>query len=650
MLKRVLIANRGEIASRVIHVARSLGIETVAVYSQADAHMPFVRLADEAYEIKDTPSQGAYMRGEEICEVALRVGACALHPGYGFLSERAEFARLCEQAGLIFIGPHSSVIERLGFKDDAKREAASISIPVIEGYYGTNQEREYLLKEGRNLGPPLMIKPVAGGGGRGMRRVENLSSFEEALESAQRESLSVFGDSRVLLERLLKDPRHIECQILGDHYGHILHLFERDCSLQRRHQKVMEEAPAPHLSMRTRKALGEAAVALAKHVGYVGAGTVEFLVDSYEDERFYFMEMNTRLQVEHPITEEVTGLNLIEWQLRIAGGEPLTLKQEDIVLKGCAIEARLYAEDPNHNFLPSTGTIGVLNLPHGSSIRVDTGVETGSVISECYDPMVAKIIAKGDTRQDALNRLEQALEATVVLGIETNRHFLKALVQDFRVQKGGVDIGFIDQNMEALCPSISEVHPFLIEKAVSVLLEEEKRVLCSKDQQSPWSIHDGFSLMESALSYGDFLINGVEKRVVLRWNRDQLIGLKSHDAIAESAECIHIWLDSKNHTVFAEGYGSSIRVKRILHPALDRKTFLQAQDSSSFVEAPLHGRLLALLVHEGGFVDRGQPLVVLEAMKMEHTLVAPCSGSVRYGIVSIGACVSQGMRLAEIIP
>jgi len=648
---RVLVANRGEIACRIIHVARSLGISTVAVYSHADVHMPFVRLADEAHLIEDTPLSGAYMRGEAIIDVALRTRASALHPGYGFLSERADFARLCEQAGLIFVGPHSSVIERLGLKDEAKRQAVAVSIPIIEGYYGREQEREILIQEAKKLGTPLMIKPVAGGGGRGMRRVEDLSRFEEALDSAQREAQSVFGDHHVLLERLLLAPRHIECQILADTHGHVIHLFERDCSLQRRHQKVIEEAPAPNLSQKTRHALGEASVALAKHVGYVGAGTVEFLVESSNSENFYFMEMNTRLQVEHPVTEEVTGCNLIEWQLRIAAGEPLTLRQEDIKIKGCAIEARLYAEDPNTGFLPSTGTLGLLELPHHPQVRVETGVEAGVVISELYDPMVAKIIAKGSTREEALSRLDQSLQETVVVGVTTNSAFLRTLCQEPQVQAGSVDIGFIDRHLDTLCPPSREPDLVTIKEALAALVDSEKKTLPLGEWQSPWDVIDGFSLMEDQISHGYFLINGREKSLRLVWNRGHLVGVESYRA--EKGEChstLRTWVDQHTHTAFCVHSGYPIRLQRACRLPLDGTTFSQSGDSlSSTVHAPLHGRVLAVLVHEGRLVDRGQPLVVLEAMKMEHTLVAPCAGIVRYGLFAVGASVSQGMMLAEIL-
>ncbi len=651
MFERVLVANRGEIACRILTVARSLGIATVAVYSRADTHMPFVRLADEAYLIEDTPLRGAYMRSDALIDIALRTGASAVHPGYGFLSERADFARLCEQAGLIFIGPSSSVIERLGLKDEAKRQAVAVNIPIIEGYYGVKQERELLIQEAQKLGVPLMIKPVAGGGGRGMRRVEDLSRFEEALDSAQREANSVFGDSRVLLERLLLAPRHIECQILADTHGHVIHLFERDCSLQRRHQKVIEEAPAPNLSECTRHALGEASVALAKHVGYVGAGTVEFLVDSSNFEKFYFMEMNTRLQVEHPVTEEITGCDLVAWQLRIAAGEHLTLHQDSISIKGCAIEARLYAEDPNNNFLPSIGTLGLLELPHHSHIRVDTGVEPGAVISELYDPMVAKIIAKGDSREEALSRLDRSLQETVVAGVTINSGFLRALCQDAQVRAGPVDIGFIDRHLDTLCVSSQEPDLQTIKKAVTVLVKSEKQKLRAGEWKSPWDARDGFSLMKDHISYGCFLINGCEKILRLVWEGGSLIGL---DSYREEQEVCHFtirtWFDRETHTVFAVRSGRPVRLQRASMLPLDNTSFLKDGESlSSMVYSPLHGRILAVLVHEGYRVDQSQPLVVLEAMKMEHTLVAPCSGIVRYSLFSVGDSVSQGMILAEII-
>jgi 3-methylcrotonyl-CoA carboxylase alpha subunit len=426
----ILIANRGEIACRIIKTARRLGLRTIAVYSQADRDALHVRLADEAYDIGPAPAAQSYLDGARILEVARLSGAQCLHPGYGFLSERAEFAEACAAEGVVFVGPPASAIRAMGLKDEAKRLMQKAGVPVVPGYHGSRQEPAFLREKAYEIGYPVAIKAVAGGGGKGLRRVDTHAEFEAALESAQREAISAFGNGQVLIEKYIAAPRHIEMQIFADHFGHAVHLFERDCSLQRRHQKVIEEAPAPGMSEALRRRMGEAAVAAATTVGYVGAGTVEFIVDSRQGLRadgFYFLEMNTRLQVEHPVTEMITGLDLVEWQLRIAAGEPLALQQADIAADGAALEARLYAEDPNHGFLPSTGRIVRLTLPKGEGVRVDSGVVEGDEVSPYYDPMLAKIIVHGPDRAAALDRLTAALDATVVLGPQTNIAFLAAL-------------------------------------------------------------------------------------------------------------------------------------------------------------------------------------------------------------------------------
>src|SRR5215211_9224794 len=453
MLESVLIANRGEIACRIIRTARQLGMRTIAVYSEADAEALFVQMADEAHLIGPPPARESYLRIDRIIEVAKRTRAASIHPGYGFLSERAEFAEACAANGIVFVGPPASAINAMGLKDAAKTLVQQAGVPVVPGYHGSKQDPGFLRQKAYEIGYPVLIKAVAGGGGKGMRRVEKAADFDAALESAQREAQSSFGDPRVLVEKYILSPRHIEIQVFADSHGNVVHLFERDCSLQRRHQKVIEEAPAPGMTAEVRALMGRAAVEAARAVGYVGAGTVEFIADAREGlrpDRFYFMEMNTRLQVEHPVTEAITGLDLVELQFRVASGERLPFAQGDLAIQGHAIEARLYAEDPEREFLPSTGKLWALELPAGEGIRVDTGVEAGGEVTPYYDPMIAKIIAHADTRDEALDRLATALGDTLIAGPKTNTALLKRLCEARDFRAGRFDTGFIDRNLEAL--------------------------------------------------------------------------------------------------------------------------------------------------------------------------------------------------------
>ena len=430
MFASVLIANRGEIACRVIRTARRLGIRTIAIFSEADRGALHARLADEAHEIGPAAARESYLAGDRIIALAKRLGAGCIHPGYGFLSENAEFAEGCAAAGVAFVGPPPAAIRAMGLKGAAKALMQKAGVPVVPGYHGDEQAPAFLKQRAHETGYPVLIKAIAGGGGKGMRRVDAEADFEAALEGAAREAQGAFGDSRVLIEKYVARPRHIEMQIFGDKQGNVVHLFERDCSLQRRHQKVIEESPAPGLSDAMRSAMSAAAIAAGKAIGYVGAGTVEFIADSSQGLRpdgFFFMEMNTRLQVEHPVTEAITGLDLVEWQFRVAAGEPLPLSQSEIRRSGCAVEARLYAEDPDHGFLPSAGKIYALRLPQGEGVRVDTGVEAGGEVTPFYDPMIAKIIAHGASRDEALDRLGLALDETLVAGPRTNAPLLSAL-------------------------------------------------------------------------------------------------------------------------------------------------------------------------------------------------------------------------------
>jgi 3-methylcrotonyl-CoA carboxylase alpha subunit len=453
MFASVLIANRGEIAVRIARTARRLGLRTIAVYSQADAGALHVRLADEAHLIGPAPAAESYLAAGRLIDVAKRAGAACIHPGYGFLAENPEFAEACAAAGIVFIGPPPAAIRAMGLKDAAKALMEKAGVPVVPGYHGARQEPKFLREKAYEIGYPVLVKAVAGGGGKGMRRVDKHAEFEAALAGAMREAKSAFGDDRVLVEKYIASPRHIEIQVFGDARGNVIHLNERDCSLQRRHQKVIEEAPAPGMSLGLRAAMGQAAVAAAKAVGYVGAGTVEFIAEASKGlaaDRFWFMEMNTRLQVEHPVTEAVTGLDLVEWQFRVASGEPLPLAQGDVPLAGHAVEARLYAEDPEKGFLPSTGRLVALDFPSGEGIRVDAGVTAGSDVTPYYDPMIAKLIAHGRNRAEALDRLASALDRTRVAGPRTNLAFLAALVKSDGFRGEQFDTGFIERNLAAL--------------------------------------------------------------------------------------------------------------------------------------------------------------------------------------------------------
>ncbi|MEL6967553.1 MAG: biotin carboxylase N-terminal domain-containing protein, partial [Pseudomonadota bacterium] len=458
MLNSILIANRGEIACRIIETAQRLGVKTVAVYSQADAEARHVRMADEAYAIGPAPAADSYLRAGRILKTAREAGVEAIHPGYGFMSENADFAEMTADAGMVFIGPPPSAIRAMGLKDRAKQIMSDAGVPVVPGYHGDNQDPAFLKRKAYEIGYPVLIKAVAGGGGKGMRKVDKALHFDDALSAAKREAMAAFGNDAVLIERFVRAPRHIEVQVFGDGHGNVVHLFERDCSLQRRHQKVIEEAPAPGMTEALHHAMGKAACDAARAVGYQGAGTVEFIVDSADglsENAFFFMEMNTRLQVEHPVTEAVTGLDLVEWQVRVASGEALPLKQEDIALRGHAVEARVYAEDPSNGFLPSTGRILALNLepqslPGKATLRVDRGVDPGDAVTPHYDPMIAKVIAHSDTRKEALAALGSVLDRATIAGPKTNTGFLARLLEHPSFVAGDFDTGLIDQALPTL--------------------------------------------------------------------------------------------------------------------------------------------------------------------------------------------------------
>jgi len=497
MFKSVLIANRGEIATRIIRTARRLGLRVIAVYSEADARALHVRMADEAHPIGPAEAARSYLNAGRIIAAAKASGADCIHPGYGFLSENADFAQTCADAGIVFVGPPPDAIRAMGLKGSAKALMEKASVPVVPGYHGEEQSLDLLRRKADEIGYPVLIKAVAGGGGKGMRKVKQPADFDAALASAQREAQAAFGDPRVLIEKYVTAPRHIEIQVFADRHGNVIHLNERDCSLQRRHQKVIEEAPAPGMSAALRAAIGAAAVKAAQAVGYVGAGTVEFIADGtgrLKQNGFWFMEMNTRLQVEHPVTEVVTGLDLVEWQFRVAAGERLPLTQERVPLKGHAVEARLYAEDPEHGFLPSTGKLLALRFPEAQGVRIDTGVEEGDAVTPYYDPMIAKMIAHGGSRDQALDRLADALELTVVIGPHSNAGFLAALVRAPEFRRGAFDTGFIDAHLAEL-----GAVPQPLDKAAAALgarewLTREQTRIAALEPGSPWDAEDGFQL------------------------------------------------------------------------------------------------------------------------------------------------------------
>ena len=651
MLSPLLIANRGEIACRVIRTARRLGIRTVAVFSDADRDALHVELADEAVRLGPPPASESYLRGDRLIEIARATGARAIHPGYGFLAESASFARLCSDSGVAFVGPPAAAMERLGDKDSAKAVAVAAGVPTVPGYHGGDQGGDRLADEARALGFPLLIKAVAGGGGRGMRTVEEEAAFSDALASARREARAAFGREAVLLERLLVRPRHVEVQVFGDAAGNVVHLFERDCTLQRRHQKIIEEAPAPGLTPGLREALGRAAVALAAAVGYRNAGTVEFLLEP--DGRFWFIEMNTRLQVEHPVTEMVTGLDLVEWQLRLAAGECLPRSQGAIELHGHSVEARLCAEDPARGFLPSTGRLTHCRLPQeGADLRVETGVRQGDVVSPFYDSMLAKLVAHGATRDAALDRLAAALDRTEIEGPATNGEFLRDLCDRPEVRRLEIHTTWLDQHV-AGPRAERDPSPTTVARAALALLLEGLHA--RPEAKSPWSDTGGWRLNapprrvvrfahpdREVVVEGDLAACRVEVGAVVFAAR---AGRGEGRAWAELDGHRHPldWYQSATELVLLEP-GRRFRFG-LARPA-DRAEAGAAGDGR--VIALMPGRVAKLLVAVGDAVLTGQVLLVLEAMKMEHALEATVAGRVTRLGVAVGDQVAEGAFLVEI--
>jgi 3-methylcrotonyl-CoA carboxylase alpha subunit len=671
MFKKILIANRGEIACRVAATARRLGVRTVAVYSDADARAAHVLACDEAVALGGLAARDSYLRADLILAAAQATGAQAVHPGYGFLSENEGFARACADAGIVFIGPPPAAIAAMGSKSAAKTLMAQAGVPLVPGYHGTDNDPALLAAEAARIGFPVLIKASAGGGGRGMRRVDGADDFADALASCQRESQASFGDAHVLVERYVTRPRHIEIQVFADTLGDCVYLFERDCSVQRRHQKVLEEAPAPGLSPARRAEMGAAAVAAAQAVGYVGAGTVEFIAEEVDDGdlRFYFMEMNTRLQVEHPVTEAITGLDLVEWQLRVAAGQPLPLRQDQLQIRGHAIEARVCAENPDAGFLPATGRLDVLRWPAhvafqradlAEGVRVDAGVREGDAISPHYDSMIAKLIVHGDTRAQALARLDAALGATRIVGVANNVAFLRRVVQGNAFSTADLDTSLIERER----PTLLDQPPLALEVAaagvVAQVLAEEARSAAA-DAGNPWARRDGWRLHGGARRHFVVehaghqppvaLTRGHDGRLTLeagdgRWPLSvQPLGGARHDiTLGPRRLQLEVFGHGERLAVFApEGAALLKLIDAIAHAG-------EAADTGARLAAPMPGKVVALMARVGDVVTKGQPLAVMEAMKMEHTLSAPRDGVVTEVLHAVGDQVAEGgelLRLAE---
>ena len=648
MFKSVLIANRGEIACRIARTAKRLGLRTVAVYSDADANALHVRLCDEAHRIGPPPAADSYLRIDALIAAAKATRAGCIHPGYGFLSENADFAQACIDAGIVFVGPSPAAMRAMGLKSSAKALMEKAGVPVVPGYHGERQEAKFLKEKAYEIGYPVLVKAIAGGGGKGMRRVDRHADFDAELAGAQREAKSAFGDERVLIEKYVTAPRHVEMQIFADRHGNAIYLNERDCSLQRRHQKVIEEAPALGMNAALRAAMGEAAVAAAKAVGYEGAGTVEFIADGtggLKKGSFWFMEMNTRLQVEHPVTEVVTGLDLVEWQFRIAAGEELPLTQGEVPLNGHAVEARLYAEDAERGFLPSTGKLIALQFPESKGLRIDAGVEAGSEVTPFYDPIIAKLIAHGKSRAEALDRLADALDKTIVIGPRCNAGFLAALCRAEEFRKGKFDTGFIDRHLAALGAVPQGLDRAAAALGAQILVERERtRIDAARgpdDPPSPWDGADAFQLSGSRRLALPILADGegVVAQVMYGPRGPEV----TVGGVASAADAMTIVAGNAVY-VLRRGRQTKVSLRDL---ALEERA---EQGGGGLVRAPMHGKVLGILVEQGERVTRGQRLAIIEAMKMEHTLHAPIDGTVTEIAVGQDSQVAEGAKLMVIEP
>ncbi len=679
MFKKILIANRGEIACRVAATAKRMGIKTVAVYSDADAQAKHVQVCDEAVHIGGSAPKDSYLRWERILQAAQDTGAQAVHPGYGFLSENEDFAKACAAAGLVFIGPPASAILAMGLKAESKQLMEKAGVPLVPGYHAADQDPALLQREADRIGYPALIKASAGGGGKGMRVVNSSAEFADALASCKREAINSFGDDAVLIEKYVQRPRHIEIQVFGDTHGNCVYLFERDCSVQRRHQKVLEEAPAPGMTDALRQQMGEAAVAAAKAVNYVGAGTVEFIVeqtayDKPESMKFFFMEMNTRLQVEHPVTEAITGLDLVEWQLRVASGEPLPLQQSDLRIHGHAIEARICAENPDNNFLPATGTLEVYRKPACSSfanantsdtgvaVRIDDGVREGDSISPFYDSMVAKLIVHGDTREQALARLDEALSQTRIVGLTTNVQFLRHIIRTDSFATAKLDTALIQREEKALFAQEPLGLALTAASVVAHTLHHEHML----KGQDPFSRRDGWRAYGVATRHFGFVFHDASHKAVLTYAHDGSLHLcvegEEGDvsgtlAYREDGDALHISFAGQ-HTrvqVFHEVQGHDDVAHVFAPQGATRITVVDAlahagevQEAGGRLTAPMPGKVVSFAVAAGDKVKAGQPLAVMEAMKMEHTIAAPADGEVLELLYAPGDQVAEGAELLKL--
>lgn len=657
MFKKILIANRGEIACRVAATARRLGIRTVAVYSQADAQSQHVAMCDESILIGPAPAKESYLKMERIISAARDTGAEAIHPGYGFLSENEAFAAACEASDIVFIGPPASAIRAMGSKSAAKALMEKARVPLVPGYHGERQESDFLRQQADAIGYPVLLKASAGGGGKGMRIVERSEDFEAALASCKREAINSFGDDRVLVEKYLQRPRHIEIQVFADTQGNYVYLFERDCSVQRRHQKVLEEAPAPGMTPERRQAMGEAAVNAARAVGYVGAGTVEFIAN--QDGSFYFMEMNTRLQVEHPVTELITGTDLVEWQLRVAAGEPLPLQQQDVHIDGHAIEARIYAENPEKGFLPSTGTLLHLRLPDAVNfaqghVRIDAAVRQGDAITPHYDPMIAKLIVHGDDRSQALARMQQALNAIEIVGPSTNVAFLSRLIATPAFAGAELDTGLIERHHALLFPPADAVPVEMLALWLAKLMASDTA------RHDPWDSVQGWRLNGSYRRTLRFECDDQGFELNLEYSRDGWrMTTQSQQALLN-----HIAIDQADVSIQIDGRHLSGRVVRDddrfhvfwqgQHRVISWSDPIahagESESEGGRLTAPMPGKIVQLMVDEGASVEKGAPLLIMEAMKMEHTISAPANGKVEALHYAVGDQVAEGAQLLSFAP
>jgi 3-methylcrotonyl-CoA carboxylase alpha subunit len=659
MFSKILIANRGEIACRVAATARRMGIKTVAVYSEADANAKHVAVCDEAVLIGPAPAKESYLRADKIIEVALATGAQAIHPGYGFLSENSEFAKACAKAGIAFIGPPASAIEAMGSKSAAKSLMEKANVPLVPGYHGDNQDPDFLQTEADRIGYPVLLKASAGGGGKGMRVIEKSADFKDGLASCKREAINSFGDDKVLAEKYLQRPRHIEIQVFADTHGNCVYLFERDCSVQRRHQKVLEEAPAPGMTAERRAAMGEAAVAAAKAVGYVGAGTVEFIAN--QDGSFYFMEMNTRLQVEHPVTEMITGTDLVEWQLRVAAGEQLPLQQSELQIHGHAIEARVYAENPEKGFLPSIGTLrhartpDAVNFvlggsPNPAAFRIDSGVREGDTISPFYDPMIAKMIVWGKDRTEALARMAQALSQYQIVGLHSNIAFLSRLITSQAFSTADLDTGLIERNQDTLFPTPAPASLHTLSFAAVALISAE-----NTGGSDPWQSNQGWRMNTQMQRGLQFVEEHQTHAVQVTYTNDawvisangssqsvRLVRQQANDyvlAIADKTVTATVVRDGEHFHIFSQGVHADLHYNDVLAHAGE------AEAEGGRLTAPMPGKIVAVVVKNGQEVKKGEALLIMEAMKMEHTISAPHDGVVEEVLYAVGDQVTEGAPL-----